>query len=110
MSSTNNPEYIDNTARREVTAVFSEENTNNENTDENGVFKLINSWGSDWGAFNDGSYYITYEAAIANNLDLYLIEPRDDYQPEVLAVFELEADSREEGEIICKSEVESKKR
>ena len=109
LSSTNNPEYIDNTDRREVTAVFSEENTNNENTDENGVFKLINSWGSDWGAFNDGSYYITYEAAIANNLDLYLIEPRDDYQPEVLALFELEADSREDVEIIFNSEGESKK-
>jgi C1A family cysteine protease len=96
LSGTNNPEYIDNTSRKEVIAVFvAEGESNTGETDENGVFKLINSWGENWGPFNDGSYYISYEAAIANNLDLYLIEPRDQYQPQALAVFEIEAASRE---------------
>jgi len=100
LSGTNNPEYIDNTAPREVTAVFlSQEENNPDGTDANGVFKLINSWGENWGAFNDGSYYISYEAAIANNLDLYLIAPRDQYQPKALAVFNIEAASRKDVEI-----------
>ena len=100
LSGTNNPEYIDNTSPKEVTAVFeAEDESDTGETDENGVFKLINSWGDSWGAFNDGSHYISYEAAIANNLDLYLIAPRDQYQPEALAVFEIEAASREDVEI-----------
>ncbi len=109
LSSTNNPEYIDNTSPREVTAVFLEEDSTSGETDENGVFKLINSWGESWGAFNDGSHYISYEAAIANNLDLYLIDPLNDYQPEVLAVFKLDADSRENVEITFATESGTKK-
>ena len=110
LSSTNNPEYIDNTSPREVTAVFlEEENSSTDTTDENGVFKLINSWGESWGAFNDGSHYISYQAAVENNLDLYLIDPLDNYQPRALAVFKLDADSREKVEIIFESESGSKK-
>ena len=110
LSSTNNPEYIDNTAPKEVTAVFlEEENSNTGGTDENGVFKLINSWGESWGAFNDGSHYISYEAAIANKLDLYLIAPRDNYQPQVMSVFNLEAASRDHVEITFETDSDRKK-
>lgn len=109
LSGTNNPEYIDNTSRKEVTAVFIEEDSNTDGTDANGVFKLINSWGESWGAFNDGSHYISYEAAIANNLDLYLIAPRDNYQPKALAVFEIEASTRKNVEITFETASGSKK-
>jgi len=112
LNSTNNPEYIDNTSPKEVTAVFLEEaddDSDDTTTDENGVFKLINSWGDDWGAFKDGSHYISYEAAIANNLDLYLIKPREDYEPQALAVFKLDAASRDEVEITFEADGESKK-
>lgn len=112
LNSTNNPEYIDNTSPKEVTAVFLEEAADDSDdmiTDENGVFKLINSWGDGWGAFKDGSHYISYEAAVANNLDLYLIDPVEDYQPQALAVFKLDADSRDDVEITFAVDGESKK-
>ena len=110
LSSTYNPEYIDNSSPKKVTAVFLEEaNNNTDETDQNGVFKLINSWGNSWGAFNDGSHYISYEAAVANNLDLYLIDPRDDYQPKALAVFKLDAASRKNVEIAFETAAGNKK-
>jgi C1A family cysteine protease len=109
-NTTYNPITIDNTSPREVTAVFlEEENSNTDTTDENGVFKLINSWGESWGVFNDGSHYISYQAAVENNLDLYLIDPLDNYQPRALAVFKLDADSRENVEITFATESGSKK-
>jgi len=61
---------------------------------EGNVFKLINSWGENWGPLNNGSLFITYDAAINANLSCYLMEAKDDYQPRALALFKVDNDYR----------------
>ncbi len=58
------------------------------------VFKLVNSWGSNWGPNNDGTLYITYDAAIKVELDTWVLGKRDDYQAEALALFDIEGSNR----------------
>ena len=64
-----------------------------------GKLKLINSWGETWGAFNDGSLYITYQAAINNAFPIYVVDPKDDYEPQAIAVFKLDGQNRAKWEI-----------
>lgn len=58
------------------------------------VFKLVNSWGSTWGPNNDGTLYITYDAAIKVGLDAWVLGKRDNYQAEALALFDVEGSNR----------------
>jgi len=58
------------------------------------VFKLVNSWGSSWGPNNDGTLYITYDAAIQVGLDAWVLGKRDNYQAEALALFDIEGSDR----------------
>lgn len=67
--------------------------------DRVGVLKLINSWGENWGPNNNGSLYITYPAVIENNIDFFLFEPNEDYQPGAVAVFEINSSYRGDWEI-----------
>lgn len=73
-----------------------------------GVLKLINSWGEYWGPNDDGSLYITYEAAIQNEVEFYLFEPRSNYEPKALAVFEIEGEDRGDWEISIEAGDKSK--
>ncbi len=66
-----------------VTAVF-----------ERQAFKLVNSWGENWGPNGDGTLYMTYEAAIKNELICFVMEPRDDYEPQAIALFEVDDSER----------------
>ena len=58
------------------------------------VFKMVNSWGSTWGPNNDGTLYITYDAAIQVGLNAWVLGKRDNYQAEALALFDIENGSR----------------
>ncbi|MBM7622707.1 C1 family peptidase [Sporohalobacter salinus] len=73
-----------------------------------GRLKLINSWGENWGTFNDGSVYITYQAAINNSFPIFIADPRDDYQPQAIAVFKLEGNNRGQWTIKVQSGTSSK--
>lgn len=54
---------------------------------EKGVFKVVNSWGTDFGI--NGYYYITYEAFLkmVQNSPVGYVTDREDYRPSLLAVW-----------------------
>lgn len=54
-----------------------------------GAFKLINSWGKNWGYNKDGSIHISYAAAINTGLPCFVFAPRDNYNPHLIAEFEI---------------------
>ncbi|MGM0445698.1 MAG: InlB B-repeat-containing protein, partial [Bacillota bacterium] len=58
------------------------------------VFKMINSWGATWGPNNDGSLFITYDAAKQVNLKAWVIGKRNNYKAEALALFDVEGSNR----------------
>ncbi|MEJ6952488.1 C1 family peptidase [Natronospora cellulosivora (SeqCode)] len=62
--------------------------------EEKGALKLINSWGPSWGPNQDGSLYLTYDAAIQNETVFFLFKSRVGYEPRALAVFEIEGENR----------------
>ncbi len=92
--STNNPEYVNNTEVQDITAVFVSDSSL-----DNGVFKLINSWGKEFGPNNDGAFYMTYEAAIKNEVYVTMFEPNDNYEPKAVALINISNPSREDVEI-----------
>lgn len=55
-----------------------------------GALTLVNSWGANWGPKRDGKIEMTYAAAIDNNVWCFVTEPREHYQPQALAVFDLD--------------------
>lgn len=66
-----------------LNAVFSQNSSNN------GTLKFINSWGTSY-----TENYITYDAAIDNFIPCFVFEPYDNYEPKVIALFEIEGDNR----------------
>ncbi|HPE69497.1 MAG TPA: hypothetical protein PLF96_09285 [Thermotogota bacterium] len=61
------------------------------------VFKIANSWGvGNWENDPDGFLYMTADAMIQNQIDSFFYAPRDDYQPHVVAVFQVDHDVRNE--------------
>ena len=101
--STNSPEKVSNLEKKELTAVFIDKSKK-----EKGIFKLINSWGNEWGPFGNGSYYITYEAAIKNNIKAYMFEPKTNYKPKAIAKFKIKHSLREDIKINIKNEGKEK--
>ncbi len=67
------------------------------------VFKLINSWGENWGPNRDGSLYITYDAAKQVNLKAWVIGKRSNYQAEALALFDVEGNNRNQWKFIIQT-------
>lgn len=67
------------------------------------VFKLINSWGESWGENDDGSLFITYDAAKQANLQAWVIGKRSNYQAEAHALFEVDASNRAQWKFKIKS-------
>lgn len=55
-----------------------------------GAFKLINSWGKDWGFYNDGSIMMSYAAAINADIYCHFFIPRVNYDPNLVAEFEID--------------------
>ena len=55
--------------------------------DGQGGFKIVNSWGSDWG--NHGFAYLSYEFITSYVFDVYTMDDRYDYQPTAVARFKL---------------------
>lgn len=66
------------------------------------LFKIVNSWGANWGPNNDGTLYMTYDAAKQVGLKAYIMEPRNNYQPSALALFEVAGDNRKDWEFTIK--------
>ena len=52
-----------------------------------GGFKVVNSWGSDWG--NGGFAYLSYQFVMAYAFDIYVMNDRIGYQPAGIAHFQL---------------------
>jgi fibronectin type 3 domain-containing protein len=60
-----------------------------------GYFKVANSWGEGyWENVADGFYRITYDAMEANSVVAFIYENRIEYEPEYLAVIEVEHPQR----------------
>jgi fibronectin type 3 domain-containing protein len=60
-----------------------------------GYFKVANSWGEGyWENVADGFYRITYDAMKLNSVYAFIYENRVDYEPEYLAVIEVEHPQR----------------
>ncbi len=65
---------------------------------DKGAFKVVNSWGTGWGA--SGYYWITYKALYKILMmgqgwpDLYFMVPRHHYEPKLLAVWTLDPNHR----------------
>jgi len=67
---------------------------------EMGAFKVVNSWGvGGWENVPDGFLYITYEAMKENQVRCFTIDPREDYEPRAIAVFEISHGIRDDCEI-----------
>ncbi len=67
---------------------------------EMGAFKVANSWGvGGWENVPDGFLYITYEAMKENQVRCFTIDPREDYEPRAIAVFEISHQIRDDCEI-----------
>jgi hypothetical protein len=67
---------------------------------EVGAFRVVNSWGGDWG--DDGYYWLSYDAVVElGTLGLFdsaFVHDRVDYQPELVAVWHFDdAPSRSSG-------------
>jgi hypothetical protein len=69
----------------------------NGNPDTYGAFKVVNSWGTGfWENVPDGFYFISYACFLKRFGHVYLYEDRQDYQPNLLSVFEIEHNKRDE--------------
>jgi len=67
---------------------------------EMGAFKVVNSWGvGAWENVPDGFLYITYEAMKESQVRCFTIDPRDNYEPRAIAVFEISHQIRDDCEI-----------
>lgn len=67
---------------------------------EQGAFKVANSWGTGgWENIPDGFIFITYEAMKQNEVLCFVLDPRDNYEPRAIAVFEISHPLREECKI-----------
>ncbi|HRW92201.1 MAG TPA: caspase family protein, partial [Thermotogota bacterium] len=54
------------------------------------VFKIANSWGEgSWENVPDGFLYMTAETMIQNQIDSFFYVPRENYQPQAVAVFQI---------------------
>lgn len=59
-------------------------------TVKKGAFKIANSWGiGGWEKVPDGFFWITYEAMKMNRMGVYIVAPKDYYEPRAVAVFKI---------------------
>jgi len=64
---------------------------------ETGGFKVANSWGiGGWENVADGFLYITYEAMKQNKVLCFVVDPKDNYEPRAIAVFEISHPDRDD--------------
>ncbi len=61
-------------------------NDSMEEDSEIGAFKIVNSWGSDFG--NNGYYWITYDALFDMRIIAYVVIDKPDYSPNLIAKWE----------------------
>ncbi|WP_053001220.1 InlB B-repeat-containing protein [Kosmotoga pacifica] len=60
-----------------------------------GVFKIANSWGiGGWEKVPDGFFYITYEAVKMNRMGVFIVAPKQHYEPKAVAVFKISHPNR----------------
>jgi len=60
-----------------------------------GAFKVANSWGvGGWENVPDGFFWITYEAMKMNKMGVYIVAPKDYYEPKAVAVFKISHSNR----------------
>ncbi len=65
-----------------------------------GAFKVANSWGvGSWENVTDGFYYISYACMKQSIRSIYLYQNSEDYEPKMVAVFEMNHDFRSENKI-----------
>ena len=64
-----------------------------------GAFKIANSWGPNWSANNDGCWWISYEALKQRVGGVWYFEDRVDYNPEMVAVADLDHPVRGDTEV-----------
>ncbi|MFP4196024.1 MAG: Ig-like domain-containing protein [Methanomassiliicoccales archaeon] len=90
-------EYDSNTINHAQTIVGYDDSVSDDG--ETGAFKVVNSWGTNWG--DDGFYHLTYEAfeEIGNMLSLCYINDRQDYQPQMLTVWHFDDPPARDGDI-----------
>ena len=71
--------------------------TYNAAAQETGGFKVANSWGiGGWENVPDGFLYITYEAMKQNKVLCFVVDPKDNYEPRAIAVFEISHPDRDD--------------
>lgn len=55
-----------------------------------GAFKVVNSWGANWGPYQNGTMHMTYAAAANANAMAYVQEKEEsNYEPQAIATFDL---------------------
>lgn len=74
-----------------------------------GAFRIVNSWGKNWGRERNGCYWISYEAMKKCVKRCMFFEDKIDYEPQLISVLQIDHPKRMECDITLGANANAKK-